>query len=88
MENDRLQNLENIIGMGDEIKQPEGIVKFEGGNKNKKKGKVQVEETQDENGMKRKVVRDLGNGRKSIEITRVIKLNKGKGEFDIFFNFF
>ena len=68
---------EHKLGMGDEINQEDGIVKFEGGNKNR--GKVQVEETQDENGMNRKVIRDLGNGRKSVEITRVVKIKKGKG---------
>lgn len=85
MEQERLENIKSHLGMGDEInhQQDDGIVKFEGSDhgKKSKKGSVQIEETQDENGMQRKVVRDLGNGRKSVEITRVIKRNKGKGKF-------
>ena len=80
MENDRINNIKNIIGMGNEIDEPEdGIVKFDRGNTNSGKGSVQIEESQDENGTQRKVVRDLGNGRKTVEITRVIKRNRGKG---------
>jgi len=80
MENDELENIKGKLGIdSDNHNNPEGLVKFEKGN-NKKKGSVQVEETQDENGMQRKVIRDLGNGKKSVEITRIIKHHHGKGK--------
>jgi hypothetical protein len=60
----------------------EDNVDFDGGNalvgldgpkrrKNSKKAKVQIEEKHTGNGMERKVVRDLGNGVKTVEITHV-----------------
>ena len=50
MENDELENIKGKLGIdSDNHNNPEGLVKFEKGN-NKKKGSVQVEETQDENG--------------------------------------
>lgn len=44
--------------------------------KSSSKGNIQVEETRTKNGMQRKVIRDLGNGVKSVEITEVI--NRGQ----------
>ena len=60
--------------------QEEDIVKFEDGNK--KKNNVQVQEIEDENGFQRNVVTDLGNGKKSIQITRFMRRHgKGKNYF-------
>jgi len=39
--------------------------------KNGKVGKVQIEEKRNGDGLQRKVIRDLGNGIKSVEITQV-----------------
>ena len=84
MKREREDDNKNRLGDG-KNDQEEGIVKFEEGNKknkkkNKGKGSVQIEETEDENGKQRKVIRDLGNGKKSIEITRVMKHHHGKGK--------
>lgn len=50
-----------------------GVVALDGQKRRKagKKGKVQIEEKRTEDGMQRKVVRDLGNGMKTVEITHV-----------------
>jgi hypothetical protein len=79
MENERMDNIKGILEDIQNNKQ--GLVNFEGGNfnKNQGSGSVEVEETEDENGMQRKVIRDLGNGKKSIEITRVMKNHHNKG---------
>lgn len=49
---------------------------------NSKRGRtVRIEETRSKNGMQRKVIRDLGNGMKSVEITEVMNaggVNKSK----------
>jgi hypothetical protein len=44
-----------------------------GGNKQRKskEGNISVEEIKNKDGMQRKVVRDLGNGMKTVEITKV-----------------
>ena len=85
MEEDRINNIKDILGIGDEINE-NGVVD-QINNKKSGKGSVQIEETEDENGMQRKVVRDLGNGKKSVEITRVMKNHhNGQSIFYIFKN--
>lgn len=51
--------------------------------KSGKKGKVQIEEKRTEDGMQRKVVRDLGNGMKTVEITHVF--NRQPSQAGIYF---
>ncbi len=58
MENDRLENIKGILGIDERIENNENNIS-------------QVEEIKDKNGIQRKIIRDLGNGRKSIEITRL-----------------
>jgi len=40
-----------------------------------KKGRMQIEEKMNTDGLQRKVVRDLGNGVKTVEITQVYNKN-------------
>jgi len=45
--------------------------------KGSKKGNVKIEEKRNADGVQRKVVRDMGNGVKSIEITQVFNKKPG-----------
>jgi hypothetical protein len=56
------------------------IVPFNGSKPKKisKIGNVYIEEKRNLDGMQKKVVRDLGNGMKTVQITQVYNKNKGQ----------
>lgn len=54
-------------------------IKINVGNKNINfQGGVEIEETHDSSGTTRKVTRDLGNGMKSVEITKTVSMDNSK----------